>query len=115
MGMDAGEHRQRQARAREAAAERGLAALVAFSRAGGTHDRLADALWLCGLATPQPFVADLPGPWRAAGHIIVGVPADGPVTAIVESEELIDDAIADEVVVATDLISAAANALPAGR
>ena len=113
--MDAGEYRGRQARAREQAAERGLGALIAVSRGGGTHDRVADALWLCALATPQPFVADLDGHWRGAGHVIVVVPVDGPVTAIVESEELCDAAIADDVVVATDLVAAAARALPAGR
>jgi Xaa-Pro aminopeptidase len=110
-GVEPEEHRQRQVRAREAAAARGLAALVAFSRCGGTHDRLAHALWLAGLATSQPFVADLPGHWRAAGHVAVVVPADGPVTAVVESEELRPAAVADEIVVAEDLIAATADAL----
>ena len=53
------EHRERQEWAREAAAARGLNALVAISRGG--HDRVADALRLTGAATPQPFVPDLPG------------------------------------------------------
>jgi Xaa-Pro aminopeptidase len=105
------EHRERQARAREAAAAHGMQALVAFSRAGGTHDRLADALWLVGLATSQPFVADLPGHWRAAGHVAVVLPVDGPVVAVVESEELRPVAVADEVVVDTDVLAAAAAAL----
>ena len=51
------EYRERQERAREAAAERGLSALVSFSRGGGAHDRTAGGLWLDGLATPQPFVS----------------------------------------------------------
>jgi hypothetical protein len=38
------EHRERQQRTREAAAERRLDAVVAFSRGGGTHDRTADVL-----------------------------------------------------------------------
>jgi Xaa-Pro aminopeptidase len=105
------EHRERQARAREAAAAHGMQALVAFSRGGGTHDRLADALWLVGLATSQPFVADLPGHWRAAGHVVVVLPVDGPVVAVVESEELRPVAVADEVVVGADVIAAAAAAL----
>jgi Xaa-Pro aminopeptidase len=84
---------------------------LAFSRGGGTHDRLADAAWLTGLVTPQPFVGDLPGHWRATGHVAVVVPADGPVTAVVESEELVSAAIADQVVVADDVIAAAAEAL----
>ena len=60
-GIEPGEHRQRQARLRELAARRGLRAVVALSRGGGTHDRTADALWLAGLAASQPFVGDLPG------------------------------------------------------
>jgi hypothetical protein len=64
--VESAEYRHRQARAREAAAECGLAAVVAFSAGGGTHDRVADVLWLTGLATSQPFVPDLAGQWRAA-------------------------------------------------
>src|ERR687887_624955 len=82
VGVEPEEHRDRQDRARRAAAERGLRALVSFSRSGGVHDRIADALWLTGLATPQPFVPDLPGHWRATGHVVVVVPVDGPVTAV---------------------------------
>lgn len=111
--IEPAEHRQRQVRAREAAAERGLAALVAFSRAGGTHDRAADVVWLTGLATSQPFVPDLPGHWRAAGHVAAVIPVDGVVTAVVESDELVPFAVADEVVVANDLIAASATALAA--
>jgi Xaa-Pro aminopeptidase len=111
MHVEPAEYRERQVRAREAAAERGLAAFVAFSRGGGAHDRVADVLWLTGLATSQGFVPDLAGHWRAAGHVAVVVPVDGPVTAVVESDELIPFAVADEVVVADDLIGAAAAAL----
>lgn len=82
-----------------------------ISRGGGTHDRVGDALWLTGLATSQGFVPDLPGGWRATGHVAVVVAADGPVTAVVESEELVPFAVADEIVVADDLIAAAARAV----
>jgi hypothetical protein len=91
-GITSDEHRERQARVRAAAADRGLQAVVAFSRCGGTHDRVADALWLSGLATTQPFVADLPGHWRAAGYVAVVVPVDGPTTAIVDSRAAADAA-----------------------
>jgi Xaa-Pro aminopeptidase len=106
------EYAERQERARAAAAARGLSALVAFSRGGGTHDRLADALWLVGLATAQPFVPDLAGHWRATGHVAVVVPVEGPVTAVVESEELAAAAMAERVIVADDLIEATARLLP---
>src|SRR3954451_3870703 len=109
--MEPAEYRERQRRARDAAAARGLSALVSFSRGGGTHDRAADGLWLAGLSTPQPFVPDLPGHWRATGHVGVVVPVEGPVTAVVESEDLRPAAVADAVVVADDLLAAAAKAL----
>ena len=103
VGVAPEEHRERHGRAREAAAVRGLHALISISRGGGAHDRVADALWLAGLATPQPFVPDLGGHWRAAGHVAVVVPVDGPVTAVVESEELRTSAVAHEVVVSEDV------------
>lgn len=105
------EYRERQDRAREAAAARGLCGLVSFSRGGGAHDRLADGLWLAGVKTPQPYVPDLQGHWRATGHVAVAVPVDGPVTAVVESEESRAWAVAEEVVVGEDVIAAAAAAL----
>jgi Xaa-Pro aminopeptidase len=43
--------------------------------------------------------------------VIVVVSVDGPVTAVVESEELVPAAVADEVVVAQDLVAAAARVL----
>jgi Xaa-Pro aminopeptidase len=110
--MERAEYAERQGRARAAAAARGLGALVAFSRG---HDRAANALWLAGLATSQPFVPDLAGHWRAAGHVAVVLPVDGPVTAVVESEELRAAAMADDVVVADDVVRAAARLLPDAR
>ena len=47
--------------------------------------------------------------------MLIVVEVDGPVTAIVESEELCDAAVADEVVVAADLIAAGAKVFPHGR
>lgn len=108
------EHRERQRHTREAAAERGLDVVVAFSRGGGTHDRIADVLWLGGLATPQPFVPDLGGHWRAAGHVAVILPVAGAATAVVDAEELQTAPVADSVVVADDAISAAADAVAEG-
>jgi Xaa-Pro dipeptidase len=108
------EHRERQRRTREAAAERGLDVVVAFSRGGGTHDRIADVLWLAGLATSQPFVPDAAGHWRAAGHVAVVLPVDMPATAVVDAAELQTAPVADSVVVADDPIAAAALAVADG-
>jgi hypothetical protein len=105
------EYRERQARLRAAAADRGLGAVVAFSRGGGTHDRTADALWVAGLAASQPFVPDLAGHWRGAGHVAVIVATEGPCTAIVEADELQARPVVDAVVVSGDVVAAAADAL----
>jgi Xaa-Pro dipeptidase len=91
-----------------------LEAIVALSRCGGTHDRVADALWLSGLATTQPFVPDLPGHWRAAGHVAVVVPVGGgATTAIVDSEHLQTEPVAERVVVSDDVIAASVDGLAA--
>ena len=105
------EYLARQERARRATAERGLDALLAVSRSGGGHDRAADCLWLSGAATPQPFVPDLASHWRAAGHVAVAITLEGPTIAIVDSELRQWEPIADEIVVAEDLIAAAGDAL----
>jgi Xaa-Pro dipeptidase len=105
--ITAPEYLERQRRVAGAAADRGLDALVVLSR--GSHDRVADALWLTGVATPQPFVPDLAGHWRAAGHVAVVVARDGTVTVVVESEEVGGRAVADQVVVAGDVIAAVAG------
>jgi Xaa-Pro aminopeptidase len=115
VAISADEHRERQARLREAGRARGLDAIVAFSRGGGTHDRVGDALWLAGLAAAQPFVADLAGHWRAAGHVAVIVPTDGPTTAVIETDELQAEPVVDRVIVSGDVIKAVADELGAGR
>lgn len=108
----AAEYRARQDRARRAAADRGLHALVALSRAGGTHDRAGNCLWLAGLTTLQPFVPDLTGHWRGAGHVAVVLAVDGPTIAVVDSEVLQNEPLADTLVVSEDVIAATADALP---
>jgi Xaa-Pro aminopeptidase len=90
-----------------------LEAIVALSRGGGTHDRVADALWLSGLATTQPFVPDLPGHWRAAGHVAVVVPVGGATTGIVDSEHLQTEPVAERVVVSDDTVAASVDVLAA--
>jgi Xaa-Pro aminopeptidase len=108
------EFRLRQQRAGRAASERGLAGLVAFSRGGGTLDRLADVFWLTGFVPNQPFVPDLAGHWRAAGHAAVVLPVDGEATLVVDSERLPSAPTADATVVSADPIGAAARLLAQG-
>ena len=111
MAIAEDEYLRRQADVRAAARERGLDAVLAFSRGGGTQDRIGDALWLAGVATPQPFVPDLAGHWRAAGHVAVIVPVDGPSVAVVESEESRAAPVADAVIVSADVIAGMTEAL----
>jgi Xaa-Pro aminopeptidase len=85
--------------------------LVAISRGGATHDRVADCLWLTGLVSPQPFVPDLEGHWRGAGHVAVVLGVEGPTIAVVDSEALQSEPAADRVVVSDDVIAAAADAV----
>ena len=103
------EYRMRQDRARGAAAERGLAGLVAFSRGGGTLDRLADVFWLTGFVTNQPFVPDLPGRWRAAGHAAFVLPVDDEATLVVDSERLPGAPTTDATLVSAGPVGAAAR------
>jgi Xaa-Pro aminopeptidase len=93
---------------------------VAFSRGGGTLDRLADVFWLTGFVTNQPFVPDLPGHWRAAGHAAFVLPVDGEATLVVDSERLPSAPTADATLVSADPVGAAARLLaqalpPRGR
>ena len=110
-GISGEEHRDRQARCARRRPSAACARSSCSPRGGGTHDRTGDALWLAGLAASQPFVPDLPGHWRGAGHVAVVLPVDGACTAIVESDELQAPPVADEVVVSADVIGAAAAAI----
>jgi hypothetical protein len=87
---------------------------VALSRGGGTHDRVADALSLAGLAAAQPFVPDLAGVLPRRRHVAVIVPIDGPSTAVVEADELQTPPAVDTMVISADVMAAAAEAVAAG-
>src|SRR4051794_22614831 len=50
------EFRDRQRRARELAAQRGLAGILVWSRGGHTTDRFYDVQWLAGYTSQFPFI-----------------------------------------------------------
>ena len=87
MGIERAEYAARQAAARELARERGFSALVAWSRGGSTQDHYADAYYLTGFYTHQPFIPDEPGHWRAHGHTALVLPVDGPTTLLIDMTE----------------------------
>jgi Xaa-Pro aminopeptidase len=120
--IGAEEHRARQNALRTLARQRGLDAVVAWSRGGGTRDRSAEVLYLTGYYTPQPFVPDLPGArpdewrWRAAGHAAAVVETEGPVTVIVDAERLhAPPPTADSTMVSVDPVATVAEVVAASR
>jgi len=111
------EYVERQERARTLARERGFAAVIAWSRGGGTQDQYADVYYLSGFYTQQPCVPDLHADghwwWRATGHAAVVVPVDGPVTLVSDAEPETSSADATDVVLVTaDTIAGIVTALP---
>lgn len=99
--------------------------VVAWSRGGGTQDHAADVLYLTGLYTHQPFVPDLAASrgeghsrawrWRAAGHAAAVVEIGGPVSVVVDGEQLQGPRpAADAVVVSADPVETVAELVEAG-
>ena len=82
--IGADEYRERQARARRAVADGGYDAAVVYSRGGACVDMYADVLYLTGHYSQQPYVGDEAGVGTARSHGVCIVPADGPVTVMVD-------------------------------
>ncbi|HEY4277206.1 MAG TPA: Xaa-Pro peptidase family protein [Conexibacter sp.] len=82
--IPAAEFRARQQRAREAAAEAGLDAVVVYSRGGAFMDMSADVLWLSGHYSQQPYMGDEAGVGTARSHGVVVLPVNGPSTVVVD-------------------------------
>jgi Xaa-Pro aminopeptidase len=103
---------ERQQRLRAAVAEAGLDAAVVWSRGGGGLDMGADVLWLTNHYTPQPYSGDELGASVGAAHAAVVVSPGGGVTLIVDAPWWRRDVVvADDVVQAVDVPSAAAAVL----
>jgi len=114
-----GEFRDRQRRARELAARRGLAGVLVWSRGGHTTDRFYDVQWLAGYTSQFPFIPDGPG-WSARSHAALILPVDGPAVLVADMPAFREDlAVADRIEHADDVSAATAavlaDAIPSGQ
>lgn len=75
--VSAREFRSRREAAVAAAAERGLAGLVVWSRGGSRADHYGDVAYLTGHHSTFPTVGDAPA-WAARGHSALVLPLEGP-------------------------------------
>jgi len=78
------EFADRQARAREAAAEAGLDAAIVWSRGGAFVDMNADVLYLTNHYSQQPYMGDEAGIGAARSHGVCILPVNGPTTVVVD-------------------------------
>ena len=109
IGIERTEYHARQRAALGLARERGVSAVVAWSRGGSTQDHYADVYYLTGFYTHQPFIPDEPGRWRAHGHTAFVLPGDGPATLLMDMTELQDPRpVADRVHLTEDLVGSLA-------
>ena len=109
------EFRQRQTRAREAAAAAGFDAAVVWSRGGAFMDMSADVLYLANHYSQQPYMGDEAGIGSARAHGVVVLPVDGPSTVIVDVPWWRRDlVIADDVRPTIQVVDAVADAVRAG-
>jgi Xaa-Pro aminopeptidase len=106
------EFRERQDRARAAAAERGLDGIVVWSRGGGPVDMSADVVYLANHYSQQPYMADHAGIGRARSHGVLVLPVIGPSILVIDVPWWRPDlAVADEVRTGNDVIAKAADAM----
>jgi Xaa-Pro aminopeptidase len=90
--ISAEEFRVRRAAVARAAADRGLSALVLFSRGGTTVDFYGDVMYLANFHSAFPVVPDS-SVWAARGHAAMVVPVDGPSVLITDYFDDHDDRV----------------------
>jgi Xaa-Pro aminopeptidase len=106
------EYRERQRRAREAAAAQGLDALVVWSRGGAFMDMCQDVLYLCNHYSQQPYMGDEAGVGTARSHGVCILPVDGGTTVVVDVPWWRRDVVvADEVRPSIHVVETAAAAI----
>jgi Xaa-Pro dipeptidase len=91
-GVTHEEFRERQRRATEAAAERGLDALVVWARGGTSVDFYGDVLYLANHHSPFPPNQDTPQ-WSARSYSGLVLPVDGEPALVVDLPEFDADMI----------------------
>ena len=82
--ISADEFRERQARARRAAADAGFEGAIVYSRGGAFVDMHADVLYLTNHYSQQPYMGDDAGVGSARAHGVCILPVDGPTTVVVD-------------------------------
>jgi Xaa-Pro aminopeptidase len=112
LAISAGEFRERQERARQAARDQGFDALVVWSRGGAFVDMAQDLLYLTGHYSQQPYMGDEAGIGTARSHGVCIVPVDGPVTVVVDVPWWRRDlVVAEKVLPSIDVTGTAATAV----
>lgn len=81
------EFESRRKRARELARERGLAALVVWSRNATTVDWYGDVMYLTNHHTPFPQLPDNLPAWAGRSHSVLVLPVDDDPTLVVDTVE----------------------------
>jgi Xaa-Pro aminopeptidase len=115
------EFRDRQARARRAAAEQGFDAAIVYSRGGAFVDMHADVLYLTNHYSQQPYMGDEAGVGSARAHGACILPVDGPTTVVVDvpwwrRELVVADEVRPSIHVTRNVVEAVAQAgLDTGR
>lgn len=110
--IGADEYRERQRRARAAAAEQGFDGVVVWSRGGAFMDMAADVLYLCGHYSQQPYMGDESGIGSARSHGVCILPVDGGTTVVVDIPWWRRDlVVADAVRPSIDVVGTAAAAI----
>ena len=79
------EYHARWKRAQAVCRERGVDALVIWSRGGGTLDTSDDVVYLANHYAVFPYLNDLPGEWSGLSGTAVVLPADGEPTLCVDT------------------------------
>lgn len=106
------EFRERQDRARAAAADLGLDGLVVWSRGGGPVDMSADVVYLANHYSQQPYMADHAGIGRARSHGVLVLPVNGPSILVIDVPWWRRDlVVADDVRTGNDVIDKAVDAM----
>ena len=100
------EHRERQQRARAAAAERGLSGLLVWSQ----RSMHADVTYLTGHRTSFPELYDGPH-WSGKSYSALVLPVDGDAVLVVDIPIGPDDAAVDDIRIRIDLVEAVVEAL----
>jgi Xaa-Pro aminopeptidase len=108
--IPAEEFRARQARATEAARERGYDALLVWSRGGTSLDFYGDVLYLANHHTPFPPNQDTPQ-WAARTYSALILPVEGDPTLVVDLPEPADEVQVEDVRSTLDVTGTTAAAL----